>query len=127
MDQSNKKVLTMSFIGAGAVFALIVKVIVTVITPITSGTMARAISSDFVVHILPVALGFVLFLILQFNKKINIWADEVVTEIKKVVWPSRKDTIAMTIVVCIMVMISALIISVFDFVSSQVVNYIVSL
>lgn len=127
MEQSNKKVLTMSFLGAGALVAFVFKVLVTVLTPVTSGNVARIISGDFVVYILPVILGFIAFLVLQFNAKINVWADEVVTEIKKVVWPSRKDTVAMTIVVCIMVLISAVIISLFDFVSSQIVNYIVAL
>ncbi len=127
MEQSNKKVLTMSFLAAGALVAFVVKILITIITPITSGAAARVVASDFVIHILPVLVGFVTFLALQFNAKVGVWADEVVTEIKKVVWPSRKDTIAMTIVVCIMVLISSVIISIFDFVSSQIVNYIVAL
>lgn len=127
MDQSNKKILTVSFIVAGALAAYVYKVLLTVLTPLFSGMMARVLASDVVNHVIPVLLGFGVFLALQLNKNVLAWGDEVVTEIKKVVWPSRKDTVAMTIVVCIMVMISAIFISLFDFASSQLINLIVTL
>ena len=59
---------------------------------------------------------------LQFNKNILVWADEVIAEIKKVVWPPTKDTRGMTIVVVIMVLISSVIVSVFDMFSGFVLN-----
>ena len=126
-QNDSKKILTMSFLGAGALIAFVFHVITNTLMPITSGAVARAISSDFVVYILPVLVGFAGFLLLQFNKQVVAWGDEVVVEIKKVVSPSRRDTVAMTIVVIIMVMISAVIISIFDFLSSQLINYIVKL
>lgn len=128
MDQNNNnKILTLSFIGAGALLAFVFTVLIRTITPLTSGAIARGLSSDFVLHVLPVIVGFILFLALQFNKKVLVWGDEVITEIKKVVWPSRKDTVAMTIVVCIMVIISAAVIGMFDVLSSFFVDYLVSL
>lgn len=127
MESTNKKILTMSFIGAGVLLAFVVRVLVQTITPATSGVIARTLTSDFVVHILPAVLGFGFFLYLQLSKAIVKWADEVVSEIKKVVWPSRKDTVAMTIVVIVMCLISAVVIWAFDVASAFFVNYLVTL
>ncbi|HRO66785.1 MAG TPA: preprotein translocase subunit SecE [Pseudobdellovibrionaceae bacterium] len=88
------------------------------------GTVARLADSDVIRHGVPVAFGLVLFAVLQFNPKIWGWGEEVVSEIRKVVWPSGKDTTAMTIVVIIFVALASLIIAAFDFLSSQLVNII---
>lgn len=116
MDKSNSKVLTLSF----AVFSVIVAVTFQLLIKALSGAfgvVARAADSDLVRHILPVVIGFVVFAILQFNPKILAWGDSVVAEIRKVVFPGRKDVTLSTIVVIVMVMISSLIITTFDFMS----------
>jgi len=81
--------------------------------------------TDLIRHGVPLAFGLVVFSVLQFNPRLLAWADEVVAEIRKIVWPSRKDTVAMTIVVVVMVMISSVIIVSFDFVSGYVINLLV--
>lgn len=81
------------------------------------GVVARAADSDLVRHGLPVVLGFAVFAVLQFNPRVLAWGEEVVTEIRKVVWPSRKDTTAMTIACVVMVLVSSVIISSFDLIS----------
>jgi len=43
-------------------------------------------------------------------------------ELKKIVWPSRKDTVAMTIVVIMMVLISGVVFAVFDGLSSYMIG-----
>lgn len=86
--------------------------------------MARLHNIDFVKHGVPVVTALLLFAALQFNKKVLAWGEEVALEIRKVVWPSRKDTTAMTVVVVIMVLISSVIITTFDFVSGYMVNYL---
>lgn len=128
MEQSaNKKILTVSFLVAGALAALVFSILLRSFAPLTSGAVARALSSDFTVHVLPVLIGFALFLYLQLSKRVLAWGDEVVTEIRKVVWPSRRDTTAMTIVVIVMVFISAGVIWAFDVASAFFVNYLVTL
>ena len=87
--------------------------------------MARLADSDTVRHGLPVVVGLLVFLVLQFNPKVKNWADEVVTEIRKVVWPSRKDTTAMTIVVLVMVAISSALISAFDVTAGALMKMII--
>ena len=74
------------------------------------------------------ALAAQTFAILQFNPKIRTWADECIAEVRKVVWPSRKDTIAMTIVCCVMVVYCwALLLVVFDFASQHLIKAFVNL
>jgi preprotein translocase subunit SecE len=60
--------------------------------------------------------------ILHYNKKINGYCDEVVTEIRKIVWPSRRDTMAMTLVVCVIVVFSGFCLAVFDGISGYAVG-----
>ena len=86
--------------------------------------VARMTDSDFVRHGLPVLVGFALFFLFQFNSKIKAWADEVVVEVRKVVFPTRKDTTFMTISAVIMVTISTGIIWSFDLVSGYVLKLI---
>lgn len=123
MDKTNQKILTLSFV----VFSIIISVSVGLLLKTLAGSfgvVARLHDVDFVKHGLPVALGIILFASLQFNKNVLAWGEDVALEIRKVVWPSRKDTTAMTIVVVVMVLISAVIITTFDFVSGYFVNYI---
>jgi len=121
MDNLNKKILTVSFAIAGALTAFVLSMLIQTFAGIFAW-MARLSGQDLFRHGLPLAAGFGLFLFLQFNPRVLAWADEVVSEIRKVVWPSRKDTTAMTVVVCVMVLISSAVISSFDFVSGYVVS-----
>ena len=52
----------------------------------------------------------------RFFKRIGKWFREMKSELKKVVWPSRKQVINNTIVVCVVVLISALVVLLLDFV-----------
>ena len=62
---------------------------------------------------------------MQFNKNVTKWADEVVLETSKVVWPTRKDTTAMTVVVCVMLIISSAVLGFFDFSATELVKLLV--
>jgi preprotein translocase subunit SecE len=121
MDKTNSKIITVSFAVAGALLGLTTHLLIKAFAG-AFGVVARFADSDSVTHGLPVAVGIVVFAVLQFNPKILAWGGDVVTEIRKIVWPSRKDTTAMTIVVVIMVLISSVIISTFDLVSGFLIN-----
>lgn len=125
MDNNNKKIITVSFLIAGALVAFVLGLLMDAFAG-SFIAVARVVSNDFVRHVLPVIIGIITFAILQFNPKTVKFADEVVTELKKVVWPSQRDTIAMTIVVCIMLVLSGVLFGVFDFASSYVVNWLVN-
>ena len=121
MEKTNSKIITLSFAIAGGLAGLVTSLLIKAFAG-AFAVVAKAADSDLFRHGLPLIVGFGLFAYFQFNSKIVAWADEVVAEVRKVVWPSRKDTTAMTIVVIIMVLISSVIISSFDLMSGYVIN-----
>lgn len=125
MDKTNSKVLTLSFAIAGALLGFTTHLLLKSLSA-AFGVVARFADTDLVRHGLPVAIGIAAFAVLQFNPRILTWGEEVVIEIRKVVWPSRKDTTAMTIVVVIMVLISSVIVTGFDLASGSVLRLFVN-
>ncbi len=121
MDKTNSKLMTLSFAAASALVGISLHLLIKAFAG-AFGIVARAADSDVIRHGVPVALGLLMFSILQFNPKVLVWGDEVISEIRKVVWPTRKETSAMTVVVVIMVLISSVIITSFDFISGYVLN-----
>lgn len=125
MDNKNSKIILVSFVLAGVLSGFTLQLLIKSFSQ-AFGFVARFAGSDLVRHGVPVAFGLAVFALLQFNPRILTWADEVVVEIKKVVWPSRKDTTAMTIVVIIMVMISSVIVTGFDLASGAVLKLLIN-
>lgn len=123
MDKTNSKFLTLSFAIAGALAGVTLHLLIKSFSA-AFGIVARFADSDMVRHGLPVVIGLAVFAALQFNPRVVNWGDEVAVEIRKVVWPSRKDTTAMTIVVLIMVAISSVLITSFDVASGAVLKWI---
>lgn len=125
MDKTNSKILTLCFAIVAALSGFTVHLLIKSFSA-AFGIVAKMADSDLVRHGLPVALGLVAFVLLQFNPRILVWGDEVAIEIRKVVWPSRKDTTAMTIVVVIMVLISSLIVTGFDLASGSILKLLMN-
>lgn len=121
MDKTNSKIVTLSFLAFSALIGFTVATLLRVFSG-AFGVVAKAMDSDLLRHGLPIAVGLALFLYLQLNKDVLTWADEVIAEIKKIVWAPLKDVKGMTIVVIIMVLISGIIISTFDMLSGFVLN-----
>ena len=125
MNNANSKILTLSFARAAALVGFTVSLLIKAFSG-AFAIVARAADTDIVRHGVPVLVGFGLFALLQFHPKILAWGDEVVSEVRKVVFPSQKDTTAMTIVVIIMVFISSLIITSFDFISAYIIKAVIN-
>jgi len=127
MDNENKNdsIVSFAFVVAGFLTFVIAGVLLD-IAGNTFGAVAKLRNQPAVQHGFPVAMGVGLFLLLFLNKKIRIWADEAVAEVRKVVWPSRKDTIAMTMVVCVMVVIAGIGFGAFDLFASQLIKVFVN-
>ncbi|MEQ1878752.1 MAG: preprotein translocase subunit SecE [Bdellovibrionia bacterium] len=121
MENDNKKILTISYLAAAITVFFVVGLLVDTFSA-TWGWFARNLGTEVVKNALQVGLAVVTFFSLQLNKKVLAFSDEVVMELKKIVWPSRKDTIAMTIVVIVMVLTSGVIFAVFDGFSSYVIG-----
>ncbi len=122
--QTIKKVTTLSFLGAALVTYIAISILFKSLAA-AFGPVQRLYSMDVVSHGLPLISAVLVFAVLQFNGRILLWAEDVITEISKVVWPSRKDTTAMTIVVCVFVGIASIVLVLIDFLSQNLISLVV--
>jgi preprotein translocase subunit SecE len=121
---NNSKIVTFCIVAFSILIGFTLSTLIRALSG-AFGIVAQAMNYDWFKHGLPVVVALAVFISLQFNKNFLVWADEVIAEIKKVVWPPFKDTRGMTIVVIIMVLISSLIISVFDMFSGFILNQLI--
>jgi preprotein translocase SecE subunit len=80
--------------------------------------------NDYILQGLALALALGIGITAYRNERIYGLANEVATELKKVTWPTRKETQAATLVVIVTVVIAALILGLFDAVWSFLTNKI---
>jgi len=121
--QTIKKVTTMSFLGSGILAYVVVNVLFKTLAG-AFGPVQKIYSIDWANHGLPILAAVLAFGFLQFNSKTVGWAEDVIMEVSKVVWPSQRDTVAMTIVVCIFVCVASLLLLVIDFLAHNLVQII---
>lgn len=124
MEKTNSKYVTLAFIAFSALVGFTIASLLQALSG-AFATIARLSNYDMFKHGLPIIVAFLLFFALQLNKSVLVWTDEVIAEIKKIVWPPIKDTRAMTVVVIIMVFISSIIISAFDLFSGFALNQLI--
>ena len=70
-------------------------------------------------------LGLIGFLILSTNQKTTEFTDEVFGELKKVTWPTGKETAASTLVVSVMVIIAAVMFLIMDMVWKALLDFLI--
>lgn len=118
----NLKIVTVSFILMSFLAAFVVRVIFETLS-VAFGFFANYYSMDLFRHGVPIASGIAMFVIFQFHKPYQSLADEVVTEVRKVVWPNKKELYSMTTLVCIILIVSGLVLGVFDLVAGTSVKF----
>lgn len=124
-ENTNHSIVNAALVGAAVIAYFTVSILFETFAGIF-GPVARLYSSDVAKHAIPLVSAMVLFLALFLNKKVHVFFDEAVMELRKVVWPSRKDTISMTIVCAVMVIGSGIGFGIFDLVSSQLIKLFVN-
>lgn len=124
MENTNSKIITMSFVAAGVLIGIVFFVLLESLAAVATGPFGRFVAQDWVRHVVPVGLGIIAVIVLQVNKKVGVWADEVVTELRKIVWPSRRDTFAMTFMVCVMLLISGAVLGLLDVFSGTFIDWL---
>ncbi|MES2964976.1 MAG: preprotein translocase subunit SecE [Bdellovibrionota bacterium] len=124
MENNNNKTISICFMVAGILVALVASVLMETLAAVGTGAFGRFVAQDAARLGFPIVLGIVTIAALYSNKGVFTWADEVVTEISRVVWPSRKDTIGMTIVVCVMVLISGVFFGILDVTSGAIIDWL---
>ena len=125
-DNTNSKIITVAFVVAGFLAALVVQILFESLS-VSFGPVARLHTDETLRHGLPIAVGLLTFAILQFTPKIRVWADESVSEVRRVVWPTRKEVVAMATVCCVMVVVVGIFLGAFDFASQHFVRAIVNI
>ena len=122
--QTVKKIITLSFLGAGILSYIVVDVLFKTMAG-AFGSVQRYYSIDWFSHGLPIVAALITFVILQFNSKIVTWAEEIVLEVSKVVWPNAKETTQMTIYCLIFCGVSCALLMAIDFIAKTVVQFII--
>ena len=120
----NLKIVTISFLILSFLAAFVVRVLFELLS-VSSGFFANFYSQDVFRHGLPIASGVICFFVLQFKASYQKLADEVVSEVRKVVWVSKKDLYSMTLLVTVILIISGLTLGFFDFFSGMLVKFFI--
>ena len=126
LSDLNNKIITSAFIVFSALVAYVISYILEV-WEAYSGFVARMLQNEILRQGIPLLSAFIVFLSIRFNLKLVKWADEVVNEVSKVVWPSRRDSVAMTVVVSVIIVIAGCLLAVFDLASGYVYRQFVDL
>lgn len=84
----------------------------------------RMPGAEIVRESLPILAGLGIFGFLYLYPKVNVWMDEVVSEIKKVTWPGKEDVKRSTIVVIVCILICSVVLALFDLGWGSVIKYL---
>ena len=125
MSSKYSKIIQVSSVLAGFIAGFVVRTLLE-FSATLFGFMAKLYAEDWVRHGVPVAIGLFVFFLLQLHPKIKTYLLEVVTEIDKVVWPSKKDTFSMTCVVCVVLVVSGAVLGLFDLSASAIMRLIMN-
>ena len=118
----NVKIVTVSFIIFSFLIAFIARVIFETLS-VAFGFFANFYSMDIFRHGAPILAGAGSFLFFQLNKSYQKLADEVVTEVRKVVWVGKKELYSMTILVSVILIVSGVVLGIFDLLAGTGVRF----
>ena len=122
IKSENLKIVMVSFVVLAFLLAYVAKVIFETLS-VAFGVFAQYYSMEAFRHGVPIAVGLITFTTLQMRVSYRQLADEVVTEVKKVVWPSKPELYSMITVVCIMLVVSGAVLGLFDLVAGTAVRF----
>jgi preprotein translocase SecE subunit len=121
MNEDNKKIITVSFVALSLLVGFVIHLLLLFLAQSFS-FFTRIESNELLSNGIPVAVGIITFATLQWNKTVVNYSEGVVSELLKVVWPSRKDTGLMTVVVVITLIISGVVIGAYDTIWAYLIN-----
>lgn len=122
MKQENLKIVTISFVSLAFLAGFVAKVLFEILA-VSVGFFAAFYSQDIFRHGIPFVVGVGVFLYCQMKKEVRILVDEVVTEVKKVVWPTKKELYAMSFVVSLILILSGVVLGIFDLIAGTSVDF----
>ena len=122
VKSENLKIVTISFVLLSFLAGFVAKVLFETVSVIF-GNVAQFYGITTFRHGVPLAVGIGFFVFFQLKSSVRQLADEVVTQVKKVVWPTKRELYSMTFVVCVALVISGLVLGLFDLVAGTVVRF----
>jgi preprotein translocase subunit SecE len=111
--EKNRRIALAAFVGLGVVVWLFVRHIMDTVWGVARLPVPQSwplTPADVIALVSAVAV----FVILRRNNKVTSFVDEVIVELEKVTWPPKKETLLSTVVVAVMVAISAALLFGFD-------------
>lgn len=126
MEKTINKIMMVSFVCGAAFVGYTVQVMSALLSN-SWPVYARLTDSEVVANLIPVVVAISVFVYFFASKNIRTWANEVIVEVSKVVWPSKKDTTAMTIFVCFFMIMSGILLGIFDLISGRLIKLIIEL
>ncbi|MBE8162561.1 MAG: preprotein translocase subunit SecE [Bdellovibrionaceae bacterium] len=120
-----KKIITISVLSFSILVGLVVSILLELLSAV-SGFVARLYEQNWFSHGFPIIAAFLVFLFLQFHTKSQTLLKEAVQEAGKVVWSGKQAIIAMTVVCCIMLLISGVFLGIFDVLASSTLKYFIN-
>ena len=124
IKEENLKIIMVFFVAAAFLAAFVARGLLESFATYFSW-VAMMYGQEWVRHGVPVVVGLSIFCGLQLKEQARIWAHEVIVEVRKVVWPSQKITGAMTMMVCIILLISGFVLGLFDLAGAAVIDFII--
>lgn len=124
VQNTHAKAVTISFLASGILVWITGTVLLQTLILTLPGRYSAMLSTDLMHHGVPFAMGLITFAVLQMTPKVRVWAEDVVAEIYRIVWPSRQETVARTIGVCVLIMAAGLILGLMDVISGSLVDWL---
>ena len=118
----NLKIVTVSFVLLSFLAAFVVRVLFEILS-VASGFFANYYSMDLFRHGIPIFAGVACFVFFQLNSNYKKLADEVVTEVRKVVWVGKAELYSMTVLVSVILIVSGIVLGIFDLVAGTGVRF----
>ena len=121
METQYKKWVSLSYLGLAVLVSYVVSVMSAKIVGVYD-LETRIRNIDWIMRILSLASGGIVFFVLYLNDKVNEFMNEVMVELSRVAWPAQKETSSATLVVIIMVIITGLLLGFLDYLWTLLVN-----
>lgn len=122
IKSENLKIVTVSFVLLSFLAAFVVRVLFETLS-VAFGFFANYYSMDLFRHGVPIFAGVACFVFFQVSSQYRKLADEVVTEVRKVVWVGKTELYSMTVLVSVILIVSGIALGFFDLVAGAGVRF----
>jgi len=124
MENQHQKWVTLSYLAVAALLAFVALQLGQKLVG-AYDLEARVRNAELMLRGFSVLAGVVLFVALYRSEQATQFMTEVVVELSRVTWPTRKETSAATVLVIIMVIISGLFLGFLDYLWTVILKWVI--